>query len=415
MRKEVTKHRAFRISLLSKSGTASCGFTGGVTYYSTPYTWTDFTDGVSVSNWQRRIKLGQNATSHRTGEIVRITARPGSAVFNYRTTATCSGIRIRERTGYLLKDMGIPGFPPPSEETTAENQARERFYSAYRSKQTAFTGGVFAGELSKTIKMLRNPAHALRKSVQQTMDTIVKNQRRWGQRKAKAYKRNRAIRDTWLEHSYGWTPLINDVKSGYEAISKYGNRRPPRVIVKGIGEVLTESYDRTAVSYSAGKLGYRVASRDTLTTFVRYKGAIRMSVDKGPLADMRYWGFSPSDIVPTIWELVPYSFLIDYFTNIGKVIDAVSMPTVHLSWGVRTLRRSAIRQSVDAESTNDYRGVVSINDDFFLPGNWRSERTAFVRSPVDSVPIPDLRFKLPNSTTQWLNIGALVRLKGLKL
>lgn len=38
--------------------------------------------------------------------------------------------------------------------------------------------------------------------------------------------------------------------------------------------------------------------------------------------------------MPTVWELIPYSFLIDYFTNVGDVLQALSTDTsgVHGLW-----------------------------------------------------------------------------------
>lgn len=416
MRKEIARKRTFVITKFTRSGTSSCGWSGDTAPVDsgTMFNWVDYTDGSSVANWRKKIKRGLNATSHFSGAKTTIKSTPGYAAFNYATTSTCSGLRERFRSGHLLSNMGVPSLPVSSQEDEAETKAREVFYNKYRSAQTSFRGGVAVGELAKTIKMIASPGKSLRKKVSDVYSLITKDQRKWGMRKAKLYKRNRAIQDTWLEHAYGWTPLINDIKDGYVALRDREKHRPDQRLVTASGYVVTESYDHSAVSHSVGKLSYRVASCTTSTTQVRYKGSLRLETDDSLLADTRYWGFSPSDIVPTLYELVPYSFLIDYFSNLGKVIDAVSMPTIRFGWGARTLRRSSILTSADASSTNDYSGVVSISTDIFIPGKWRSETISFVRSPVSSVPIPDLRFKLPHLTTQWVNTAALVRLKGLR-
>jgi len=205
--------------------------------------------------------------------------------------------------------------------------------------------------------------------------------------------------------------LISDVKDALETLEKrkdYLNRN--LVVITGYHSTNSESFDRNTVSYFSGGLGYQASTRGDQKVEIKYRGAVRCDTSNPYVSEQRLWGFSPDNIIPTVWELVPYSFLIDYFTNIGKVLDSFALRKVDLAWGIRTERRLGIYQVVDVRNANSkpqykvLREVTSI-------GDYRSEAKVVIRTPISSVPIPEFRFRVPGFATQWLNIGALVRLK----
>lgn len=369
-------------------------------------TWTDSVTGSSVPWYQRKLKLALQATSSLNGSKITVSSTPGSIVYKYSVGPAASNYRHRERSGHLCENIGWATAPSSPDATTADNVAREKFYSRYRSSQTSFQGGVALGELRETLRMLRNPAKELRNRVGSLYSTILRNKRRAGRTNS---SKNRYLSQTWLEGSFGWMPLINDIKGAYETLEKRGgylNRNI--VVIVGRHSTTTSSVIPSAVSYGSGGLNYSAAARQELTCDVKYRGAIVCKAEHPFTSEARLWGFSPDNIVPTVWELVPYSFLIDYFTNVGKVIDAWSMVHCSLAWGARTERRLGIRQVVDARSSNS-KPQYAIHQETFNIGNWRSENKTVIRTPINTVPIPDFRFKLPGFSTQWVNIAALVR------
>lgn len=401
-------YRYYAKTITQASGTAS----RLTTHTSSPVEWTDSVNGGSVPFYERKLALAQQATSPLIGQRSSVRSIPGRCVYEFYTSVVSPvGYRYRERIGHLCASIGIPGVVHSSEAAAAENIAREVFYAKYRSAQTSFQGGVALGELRETLRMLRSPAKALRKKVGDLYDKVLRSKRRAGK---KAKDQNRAISQTWLEGSFGWRPLISDIEDAHRTLEnrkEYLDRNI--VVIVGVHSTTSETVLPNTVSYGSGFLGYVASTRHTKTSMVKYRGAVVCKTDVPWKSEARLWGFSPDNIIPTIWELVPYSFLIDYFTNIGKVLDAWSMRRCHLTWGARTERRVGIYQLVDARRSNTYGGVVKILTDTFDIGDWTSETKSVVRTPVNSVPLPDFRFKLPGNSTQWLNIGALVRLRSI--
>lgn len=370
--------------------------------------------GEKQRNWKSKIRRVTQATTHLSGERQVITSSPGSAVLEYYTSKPLylndqvDYYRYRSHSGdlgYLHPEVSLD---PLSSLDLAENVARERFYADIRQKQTAFTGGVFVGELRRAVKMIRSPAMALRKRVHYLYKRIFSN---WKRSRKQMKTANRIMAETWLEGSYGWAPLINDIKNGHEALHDLTKNQKYNqfVFLRGFGDNNTSS--RQIFSESNGALRYNLCFLKKRENIVHYRGVMAIEVENPYMSESRYWGFSPNDIIPTVWELTPYSFLIDYFSNIGKVLDAYSVLRTRLRWGARTQRQAGIVLLEDAVSTIDLDPDAIIISHFVNSGSLNNTKSSFTRTPISQVPIPDFRFKLPNSSTKWINIAALVALR----
>lgn len=404
--KERKYTRAYNISRLNMSGIVK----PPATLYTKNLSWTDSVSGESIPNWKDKLKRGTQATSRLSGRKTTLRASPGTAIYEYRVSSAPSGYRLRVSSGYLLNDIGIWTGSEYESIDIAEQRAREVFYSKYRSSQTAIAGGVALGELGETLRMLTSPAKALRKRVGDYYSRILsRHAKRYAGRTTK--QRNRYLSETWLEASFGWLPFISDVKDAMDAMSNRQHYLRDRIIIQAFADDKTDAYDPNGVTYAGGKLAYVCGVKTSHGASVQYRGALRATQESPIQKDARLWGFTPDQIIPTVWELMPYSFVIDYFTNIGKVIDAWSIRRARLTWGARTVRQYRIRDVADARSTNDRTGVTEVITESFSPGTWRSEETTINRYPVNSVPIPDFRFRLPGSNLKWLNLGALARVK----
>jgi hypothetical protein len=145
---------------------------------------------------------------------------------------------------------------------------------------------------------------------------------------------------------------------------------------------------------------------------VWYKGAVRVRAAGSVYMDQELLGFSLSDFVPTIWELVPWSFLIDYFTNIGDVLEAWTTCTSDVAWVNRTSRRSSIALSEavpDLASTRSayWQGNSCRGNLWGNPGWVKIETTRVVRSAGIS-DSPRISLEIPGFGRRWINIGALI-------
>lgn len=322
-------------------------------------------------------------------------------------------------------------FPSPS---AADTLARTKFYE---KAAASFDAGTFAGELKSTLRMLRSPAVALRKATDvylskahRLRSSVIAEARLEKQRLLRpgtsvllgnraarireaerlalksARKRYRTLLpELYLEAVFGWQPLINDIENLFDHLSdllaKPGIEHF-RVQVTEKSEVPKQLLDTTGNQYWRSEY-YRTEHR---TTQVQYKGAI-YSEKHHDLDFNSRWNLRPGDLVVAGWNLLPHSFLVDYFVNIGDILQAMVLyQRIRYVYVSKTIRQS---NRVYLESRN-----FGSNIDFRVTGNTPGvgsiEVRKTTRSKVSAVPIPALTLTVAQNTKRLLNIGALTHL-----
>lgn len=371
------------------------------------------TKGDNIPNWRWRIANGIDATTLLVGEEYQAN-NPFWAVttvfqYNKGTPQAVGAISLSEASGTFC-DGGYAIQDPASLSTVlADNAAKTKFVAKCREVQRSFQGGVFLGELRQTLRMIRNPAKALREGLQDYLTRIRARKGRLGRGRARKTNARKFLADTWLEYSYGWRPLLSDVEDGAKALANLQRMHPLHQAVSAYGEDVRVFYN------ALGQHGHATASflmNQTAKSSVKviYRGAIRVNPSSQPLMAQKLFGVSLTDFVPTAWELVPYSFLVDYFTNIGNIIDAWSFGRGNLSWSNQTVIREYI---------NSYHSPVSINHSTATTTTYQ-----FIRAPTAVYShrlinrqtylgnfIPVFQWQLPGSSTKWINLGALLASK----
>lgn len=361
------------------------------------YVHSEVNKSPSLPDWKARVKSGLNAGTSLSGFYR--TYLPGQFYVSIRrnTASYYTDWRVTQlwehwvETTYL-----VPDYLTNLSEVNANNGALSRLNRSIRSAQTAFQGGVALGEIGQTLKMLRSPAQALRRGFDDYFTSLKKVKRI-----RKPVERRRALSETWLEYSFGWTPLINDIKEGYEVLkakSDYNARN--RIFGADKTESSTSGF-LTTISAGINQFdlfGSRVSSVD-----VKYYGSCASWVaDK---FSARSLGLDLSNFLPTAWELIPWSFVVDYFTNVGEVISAVSLQKAGVSWLMKGVKK---QYSFAVEHHNYYLNSGAwLKEDARLLRKAKGSVIAVQRSPFNGNLVPNLRFKLPHSGLQWLNLATL--------
>jgi hypothetical protein len=119
---------------------------------------------------------------------------------------------------------------------------------------------------------------------------------------------------------------------------------------------------------------------------------------------------SLQDFEVTAWDLLPYSFLVDYFTNIGDIIHASTFTAYNLDWGVQT-SRTRIESTYSFNAIPDFlhNPAIVYTENWCKGGNSSISSTTFVRNSITAASlIPEFRVSLPTSAKPWENIGALL-------
>lgn len=388
-------------------------------------------------NYKERIRNHQSATTRLNGTRQKLTSEPkgfasaswvaggfiSSSPFN---NYSCS----QKLTGWFLPIDTIGNRPrgfwsADTVSVDAEYEAKKKFFQEIRDKRTAFEGMTFIGELGETLRMLRKPLGGFRRGLDDYVDTVKKRsrniKRRRGESRDSSLRRiNSMLADTWLEKSFGWAPMINDVKNIGEVLERQIDRYESlyqRYYVQSIVDVPTGEIPLTTdLSFLAGLKAYGWSYKARCVFYtrhsVRYYGQVYTAAQRSADVVRKTMGFTANDFVPTVWELIPYSFLADYFANIGDLISMASTYTGDVAWvakgvSVDAVAKTQLRSYSFTPPTPTWtklRYTMLCSD---MVESWRA--ISRVNSGIPTVnPMQDFRMKTPNAgSTKWLNISAL--------
>jgi hypothetical protein len=381
--------------------------------------------GGAVENWKRRIREGSSATSVLSAQRVKFTVQSGN-VFSTSNFNLLEGEEWfqgyfvtggAQMAGVIATPMQGPSFYQSQVDyNRALNLAISSALGKIQQAQTSFQGGVFLGELGETIRMISSPMKAFQRQVRAYLTRVKELKRKarglnTAKRSLKANNRakRRIISDAWLEYSYGWKPLVSDIDDGFETLSDLADGPIDAGYQRFRGGGKDEWADDTGSKSETDWLTtVRWRCRRTEKVDVRIYGALSNKV----LADvgvMHKLGLGMSDFVPTIWELIPYSFLVDYFSNAGEVLSSLSTNTSSVAWVNIGTKFSTVEETYDTgvdviPSSERYSNQGGGN-----PGSFRWEASAVTRMPYIGDWIPSLVFEKPAAgSLKWLNIAALL-------
>lgn len=189
--------------------------------------------------------------------------------------------------------------------------------------------GVFVGEIREVPKMLKDTAIGFRDAWKSFGGT-------WN-------NKSRALSNHWLSTQFGWLPFVSDLRKFYrtyqtinaqlERIRRYNGQWQKR------GGSIVDSSDTTLVGSSSIYSGHWPALVTALynspqgsyaavlhsTTRVWFEGSFRYWI---PNIDTPLWsaravaelyGALPNPAL--IWELTPFSWLVDWCSNLGDILS----------------------------------------------------------------------------------------------
>jgi len=208
--------------------------------------------------------------------------------------------------------------------------------------------GVVIAELKETAGLHK----ALSDSVSNTLMESLKLVKGRGSAKGLS----KALSSLWLSWNFGAAPTISDLKKHIDIINQHVNRDVENYKNEQFScssEEYWESYRSTggygvAPTYgnARGNIRELHSLRGTITAGFRY-----------PISGPRYdalstqLGMDLTDQISTAWEVVPYSWVVDYFSNMGDILnDNFYRPTVrpfyvYISWLYRLEQQNFLSMS----------------------------------------------------------------------
>jgi len=379
-------------------------------------TGTNTTNGVKNPRWTEQVRRREQAGTPFVGDRLVATTRPcfiAQRMYNANGSAlNPTDVEFWEHSGATLPN--VPPDPASLSTTLADNRAKVQAVRKIRKAQTTFKGGVFVGELAQSVRLIADRAKRIKLGLRKyVLDLVLhkKKARRRGRLKDRLDNHPPKLLDfasnTWLEYQLGWAPLLADIDAGAQALAEtsvgIGN---PTKVIRAVGvdeQVLTNSASNFPQS-GAPYFETRLVTRSKVS--VRYIACIDVGINS--MGNNQRIGFSPDHWLPTLWELMPYSFVIDYFSNIGHVIDAASMVKSQVRWMLLTVRRE--RSAAYESMTPFYSDIGGKKHQPLghIPGKSEIRRCKVIRSPYTGSLTPTLEFSFPSYSTQVANVGFLV-------
>lgn len=363
--------------------------------------------GANFKDWRYRLKTGKQCTTSLDG--FKYKYYPGNwMIQGFQTGAGGNQTTQQDRWigdichPNLFLSWPSTGFTTPRVVASDDSAKRQML----KKLSPALSSGVVLGELGKTLDLLRNPAKALRKGLDDFMNSAKDLRRKHN--KPKAF--GEALAGSWLAYAYGWTPLVSDIEGAAKAVDRYrdqSSRTRQRLYAVG-----NEKWTLTSIGspgVAVDNWTGRSQIMDTYNVTTVYRASLNYVPDSPVSLAARHFGFRPEDILPTAWELVPWSFLIDYFTNIGDIITGYSYGSRNIGWANKTVIRHLDRRyPLVWQLTPDPMPYIYKIQCSGPPNNRHTARNVSRAAHTGSF-IPTFRWELPGANSaKWLNIAALI-------
>lgn len=343
------------------------------------------TEGITemlTPRWKRMVSEGSIIIGEMDRQIVR--RSPGSALlhetyppwgWDYEVTGDIAGC-VRNAVA----------APSRSDNTAklAELSSRALHSARAKAHESMTLGGETLAQMGETIKMLRRPFSSAGRLLRKTTRIRDKKLRK------SASNLTQANADAWLETTYGWKPLIMDVMNIMSVAERLRSNFERRLVFRA-----TETFDSNSEHpFSAVRLSgdldfLRCNGSYTKVTTLRASAGVIVDIKMLTPTEMlaKIFGFRARDLPSTLWALMPYSFVLDWWGNVETWFQSV-MPdpgVIHRGSWVTTVDETSVRCNGGSFYTDTVGPKPSTSGDYTAD---LLETISIVRTPNPSMWTP---------------------------
>lgn len=256
--------------------------------------------------------------------------------------------------------------------------------AAANMAQSGFDATTFMAEIASTRRLLTK-----------TVESGISAIKNFNRLKRRALRMNysdwlQSISDAWLTGRYGFRPLLYDVKDLHQLVkdvtgsSQQGKHQSQRAGVSEIGEWAVYS------SPTSNFWTVPATFRDQINYTLSFRGSVSAEL-RVPLSNV------DNNLAVTAWELIPFSFVIDWIANVGNAIAATEFLLNAKAWTASYGYQisGTVRRYVNVSPTP--RSGVTIHH--FIPPSLTASFVRTVRVPTTVSNLPVLRVRLDAAKT----------------
>jgi len=215
-----------------------------------------------------------------------------------------------------------PGFP----DATTYNRALSKIIEKCESEIAGNIAQDFA-QYGQTTRLIAETATRLvssysalrRKDFKSAVKYLAKGKEHHARITRKPLSIARSAADNWLEMQYGWKPLLQDIEGSMRSLAKFVLKDESVKVVRASArrELKEAGYLTDGTSPYTYRNGFR-----EVTTLYGVQVGVRYGVDSHLKAFLAQTGFT--NPVNLAWEVLPFSFVADWFLPIGPYLSQIS-------------------------------------------------------------------------------------------
>lgn len=311
--------------------------------------------------------------------------------------------------GATWQDLTWPaGFGVPLTDTALSDQALTRLKRKLASNTSQINLMVPVVELKDLRGLIRSTAASATTLVKTLADI----------KRTKGASAAKYASDVWLNWSFGISPTIAEANAVAASVVTYltdsGNRT---VVLTGTSRKNWVSSHKDVIAGSLTGLSVQLAStlqiEHTLT--YKYTAGFTIPTKSGNNYGLdSHFGLEFGAMIPAIWELTPFSWLVDYFGTMGSFLtDRFVSPSGDTYYVVRSeLYTQKLRGDLHYISTGSTILKQTV-------GSQEMDYLSYVRTPFGQLPHVSLQFKSidsvgENAVNKLLNLSAILAKSKLK-
>jgi len=285
-----------------------------------------------------------------------------------------------------------------------------------RARTSQLDLGTFAAEFNKTVSMITRfrentfgRANQIVRDLERTRDLKV--------RESKALKHAVSTFDqAWLEGRYGWRTLAYDLQDINDSLLKL-----KETSLTSLNRAYAMDKQSSLYTWSNNSCRIRQAAGNFIFndwTFVNgsITGTCELQRRAGCIVEMVMEGVAFIDPLVTSWEVIPFSFIADWFLNIGKNIGAFSPFAAGNLKGVWTSERTLTEYTCEGyiPSVNPNNPSYTHRVEGASHGTFKTSYKSYTRAKITN-PAFKLAYDVHFDWQKLVDLAAIFSAKYLKL
>lgn len=274
---------------------------------------TKFRKATSRLKFRRWIELGTPQYTESMHNSSNVTVTSSSGGYYPDVFMTAVGSPIQSSIGSLSKFSNTPGIP-----SEMRNEARTKALLEIADQKAGL--GEDLATFRQTQRMIAGPAGSLLGGLQR-----MARDREMRKHLTKSYNDllkhgvARKVADKYLEYVYGFKPLMSDIHGIIALMKEKGNKT---LLLSGEGKS-SQSCQALCSEVATGNTKTQV---DEISEEVKVHCKIWGRIDPNCAGLRSLNSLGLLNPLSLAWELVPWSFVVDWFLPIGPVLQALTAP-----------------------------------------------------------------------------------------